>query len=164
MTLSISKSSLTVFDKNSRRAAKFVNTSANQKSPSEAAVVQYTENYYDIYGDIDGSISNNHRLPNDPCGDAWADFLLLKLLLFSLGIASVISTSYCRFPPEMEESFTLDNTSLNKYWTVYVISSVIQFIILIIWMLAIITAAFETGRCLRAEQFLSTRPVQLSYR
>ena len=40
-------------------------------------------------GDIDGSTFTGHlRLPNDPCADGWADFLLPKFFLLLIGTLS----------------------------------------------------------------------------
>jgi hypothetical protein len=149
----------------SRRAAKYVNTvDGFLKSPSEKAMAQYANDFYDIYGDIDGSVSNNHRLQNDPCGDGWADFLLLKLLLFFVGVASVITTACGRFPAETTGSLTLDQSSLNRSRKIFVVSSIVNFSVLLIWLFSIIKAVIVTGRHLRGEKFLSTRPVQLAMR
>jgi hypothetical protein len=89
---------------------------------------------------------------------------LFKILIFLVGIASVVSTAYCRFPPEVGASSALDNDSLNKYRTIFVVSSIVNFVVLLLWILAIIKAALVTGQYLRSEKFLSTRPVQLAYR
>lgn len=127
-------------------------------------MVQYADNFYDIYGDIDGSVSNNHRLQNDPCGDGWADFLLVKLLLVFVGVASVITTARCRFPAVTTGSLTLDEQSLDWYRKLFVVSSIVNFLILLIWLFSIVKAAIVTGKHLRGEKFLSTRPVQLAMR
>lgn len=127
-------------------------------------MAQYADDFYDVYGDIDGSVSNNHRLQNDPFGDGWADFLLLKLLLFLVGAASVLTIAYCRFPPESDGSFSLDVESINAYRKLFVVSSCLNFVVLLIWMFSLVATIVETGRQLRAERFLATRPVQLAMR
>eukprot|EP00980_Cylindrotheca_fusiformis_P029885 scaffold24008_cov132-Cylindrotheca_fusiformis.AAC.3 len=149
----------------SRRTAKYVKSvDGFLDSPSEKVLVEYANNFYDIYGDVDGSVSISHRLQNDPFGDGWADFLLLKLLLVFVGIASVVLTAYCRFPAEATGSLVLDDESIDRYRRVFVASSIVNFSILVLWLFNIATAAIVTGRYLRGEKFLSTRPVQLAMR
>lgn len=141
-----------------RRAAKYL---ARNQSPTE----RWVDDYYDQYGDIDGSASTIYlRLGNDPFADGWADFLLTKLFLLFLGVASVIGTAYCRFPPRHDNVAELDDEILDEYKFAYIISTALQFIILITWVFLILAAAMETGRKLRTEPFLGTRPVQLAYR
>jgi len=148
-----------------RRTAKYVKSVENNpRSPSEGAMAQYADDFYEVYGDIDGSVSNNHRLQNDPFGDGWADFLLLKLALFLVGAASVLATAYCRFPPEADGSFSIDFQSINTYRKLFVVSTCLNFLVLLIWIYNIISTIIETGRHLRAERFLATRPVQLAMR
>jgi hypothetical protein len=148
-----------------RRAAKYVTDGHNPTENSEEAVSKYVQDYYDRYGDTDGSASPGHlRLANDPCGDTWADFLLPKLLLLCVGIASVVATAYCRFPPDNDNIAELSDELIDRYKKVYVASSVTQFATVILWMYLIIVAALESGRQLRGEPFLSTRPAQLAYR
>ncbi|CAJ1959140.1 unnamed protein product [Cylindrotheca closterium] len=148
-----------------RRAAKYIESVENNpRSPSEGAMTKYADDFYDVYGDIDGSVSNNHRLQNDPFGDGWADFLLLKLGLFIVGAASVLATAYCRFPPESDGSFSLDLESINAYRKLFLVSSCLNFVVLLIWIYSLIITVIETGRHLRAERFLATRPVQLAMR
>ena len=148
-----------------RRAAKYVTDGQNPTEKSEEAVSKYVQDYYSRYGDTDGSASPGHlRLENDPCGDNWADFLLPKLLLLCVGIVSVVATAYCRFPPYNDNVPELSDELINRYKKVYVASSVTQFVTVILWMYLIIVAALESGRQLRGEPFLSTRPAQLAYR
>ena len=47
---------------------------------------------------------------------------------------------------------------------VYVLSSIVQFIVIEIWCVFIVYTSFVTGERLRREPFLSTRPAQLSFR
>lgn len=124
----------------------------------------YADDFYNIYGDIDGSVSNNHRLQNDPFGDGWADFLILKLLLLLVGSTAVLTTAYCRFPPEWNGSLSLDMHRINNYRWLFVASSCTNFIVILTWMFGIIVTIVETGRSLRGERFLATRPVQLAMR
>ena len=148
-----------------RRAAKYVTDGQNPTEKSEEAVSLYVQDYYNRYGDTDGSASPGHlRLENDPCGDNWADFLLPKVLLLCVGIASVVATAYCRFPPDDDNIAELSDELIDTYKKVYVASSVTQFVTVILWMYLIIVAALESGRQLRGQPFLSTRPAQLAYR
>jgi hypothetical protein len=90
--------------------------------------------------------------------------LFLKLLLLLVGISSVISTAYCRFPPDDDDVAGLSDEMLERYRTAYVISILVQLAVLLVWMYLILVSAMETGRQLRTEPFLSTRPAQLAYR
>lgn len=128
-------------------------------------MTEYADDFYSNYGDIDGCISNTHRLQNDPFGDNWADFLLPKLGLFLVGVSAVVTTACCRFPPDSGSySLALDDQNLNTYRWLFVASSCVNFVVLLIWIFNIINAIIDTGRCLRAERFLATRPVQLAMR
>jgi hypothetical protein len=148
-----------------RRAAKYVTDTQDNIDNSEKTISQYTDEYYDRFGDTDGSASTGHlRLQSDPCGDGWADFLLPKLLLFAIGVTSVIATAYCRFPPEDENVALLSERALFGYKQAYVASSIVQFTTVLIWIYMIVQAALATGRKLRTEPFLSTRHAQLAYR
>ena len=156
-----------------RKAAKYVSEAQKQTddrgagplSTTEAKISQYTNDYYEQFGDVDGSASTGHlRLQNDPFGDGWADFLLYKIFLFLIGAAAVIGTAYCRFPPDDENVSQLEYDMLERYRTGYVVSIISQFVVELIWMYLILEAAVVTGRILRNEPFLSTRPSQLAYR
>lgn len=136
-------------------------------SPTPEEITRYTTEYFDRHGDVDGSASAGAlqiRLSNDPCGDDWADFLLPKLLLLVIGAVSVLLAATCRFPTASDSSVSLSPKALYRYNTIYAASSMLQFIVLVLWLYCIIKATFVTGRKLRKEPFLSTRPAQLAYR
>lgn len=148
-----------------RRAAKYVAKANLPTSPTEEGISEYVKDYFERFGDVDGSASTSFlRLQNDPCSDGWADFLLLKLLLLLVGIASVVGTSYCRFPPDDEDVSVLSDSMIHRYKLIYIICVIVQMATLIVWMFLIIGAALDAGRKLRRQPFLGTRPVQLAYR
>jgi hypothetical protein len=149
-----------------RHAAKYViDGDSLDKEENEEAINEYITDYYDRHGNTDGTAYPRHlRLESDPFSSNWADFLFGKLLLLFLGIASVIVTAYCRFPPGIKDVTETSETTINHYKTAYVASIVTQFFSSLIWIFLIIHAALESGRKLRAEPFLSTRPAQLAYR
>ena len=133
----------------------------------DAHVTQYMSNYFEQHGDVDGILSTGElaiRLKSDPCGDSWADFLLPKLLLFGIGVASVIVTAICRFPTSTNSTVVLDPARLHTLNVLYVAGSIIQMIVLVWWVCLILRSAILTGAKLRKEPFLSTRPAQLAYR
>lgn len=91
-------------------------------------------------------------------------------MLLLIGIVSTITAAISRFPlSEMESmnprtSAFLNPDQFGRGSKVYVISSVIQIIVIQIWGISIIYNAFITGERLRREPFLSTRPAQLAFR
>lgn len=120
--------------------------------------------YYDQYGDVDGmaSIAASYlRLKSDPCGSDWADFLLMRLLLLLLGISTVVLTAFTRFP---ESIGWTDENSLEECNKIYVISSLVQLVIMTVWVLLIWWNTIVTGDRLKKQPFLSTRPAQLAFR
>ncbi len=149
-----------------RRAAKYVAKSEHPLSPTEERISEYVNDYFDRFGDVDGSASPAFlRLPSDPCSDGWADFLVVKLLLVLIGVASVIGTAYCRFPPDdQDDAVGLSDSMIRRYKWAYIVCIFVQFATVVIWMLSIIIAAIVAGRKLRREPFLGTRPAQLVYR
>lgn len=149
-----------------RRAAKYVTKSEHPLSPTEENISEYVNDYFERFGDVDGSASPAFlRLPNDPCSDGWPDFLLFKLLLLVIGIASVIGTAYCRFPPgDQNDAVGLSDSRIRLYKWSYIICTFVQFTTVVIWMLSIIMTAIIAGEKLRREPFLGTRPAQLVYR
>jgi hypothetical protein len=150
-----------------RRAAKYMAQADQTNYGSDEGVARYTSDYYERYGDVYGSGSAgmlHMRLLSDPCGDSWADFLLLKLLLFAFGAISVTITSLCRYPTAAESSSLLTPQLLYRYNAFYATSSIMQLSTLVLWVVSIFYATLMTGRELRKEPFLSTRPAQLAYR
>ena len=149
-----------------RHAAKYVIDGDNlDTEENEDAINTYIKEYYERHGDTDGSAYPRHlKLESDPFSSSWADFLFGKLLLLFVGIASVISTAYCRFPPAIADVTEASKRTIDNYKAVYVASIAIQFLTSFVWVALIIRAALESGRRLRSEPFLSTRPAQLAYR
>eukprot|EP00557_Chaetoceros_sp_GSL56_P006505 CAMPEP_0176504310 /NCGR_PEP_ID=MMETSP0200_2-20121128/15861_1 /TAXON_ID=947934 /ORGANISM="Chaetoceros sp., Strain GSL56" /LENGTH=1635 /DNA_ID=CAMNT_0017903725 /DNA_START=200 /DNA_END=5107 /DNA_ORIENTATION=- len=160
-----------------RRATQFLAKEGASKYNSIDSPSHHLTSYFDEFGDLHGSGPSawmNLRLKHDPFGDGWADFLVPKLFLFIMGICTVIFTSYFRFfSTDVTNTgifhsillrFSIDPPFLKDDYFVFTISSSVQFIILALWALLIIRAAFKTGAILRKEPFLSTRPAQLAYR
>ena len=137
-----------------RKAAKALNDGKDDHKEfiSSPRIVQ---NYYDEVGDIDGSTFTGHlRLPNDPCADGWADFLLPKIFLLLIGTISITLASFTR--PSAQNPFPNN--------TFYTISSIVYGMTLSIWTYLTLVALYETGEKLKREPFLGTRPAQLAYR
>ncbi len=151
-----------------RRAAKFVADSGHGNyGTDEVNLSAYMDEFFERFGDVDGIRSVGDlaiRLKSDPCGDSWADFLLPKLLLFSIGVAAVVITAVVRFPTSTNSDVVLDPSRLHTLNVLYVGSSIVQMLVLIYWIYLILRNTFLTGAKLRKEPFLSTRPAQLAYR
>jgi hypothetical protein len=146
-----------------RRAAKYMAMSENENYGTD----EYMANYFDRFGDVDGSGSAGSlaiRLKNDPCGDSWADFLLLKLLWLTVGATAVVITATSRFPTSIDSAAALTPARLHRLNALYVVGSVIQLFVMLVWVFLILRNTFLTGAKLRKEPFLSTRPAQLAYR
>jgi hypothetical protein len=118
--------------------------------------------YYDEYGDFHGTGTSStiFRMKHDPCGDHWADFLLPKVFFFFVGVSSVVISAYYRF----SEGPSGNSHSMVQSHSIYAASSLLQLLVLFIWVTSIIRAALKTGAALRKEPFLSTRPAQLAFR
>ena len=145
---------------------------------SDMPASSYTAAFYERYGDTDGAAfagALHSRLRHDPCGSQWADFLLPKLALLSIGIVCVVLGAMSRFPGKIAighqsrlyinaNTATLNRDALAIYKTIYVVSSFGQLSVLLCWGLLILWNTVNTGRRLKKEPFLSTRPTQLAYR
>eukprot|EP00536_Pseudo-nitzschia_multiseries_P010740 jgi/Psemu1/326150/estExt_fgenesh1_pg.C_3380001 len=145
-----------------RKAVKFVDDCKDEHKAfvSSPKVVQ---KYYDEYGDIDGSGFTVHlRLPNDPRADGWADFLLPKILLLAVGIASAIMISLSMTP--IDEAGPGSDDGFVAKGTLFVVGSIVFAITLCLWTFLTIAALYTTGEKLKREPFLGTRPAQLAYR
>jgi hypothetical protein len=140
----------------------YLRTSSQPIDNTSRILSDNNQSYYDEYGDFNGSgVSwGNMRMKHDPCGDHWPDFLLPKMLLFLLGASSVVISTYFRF----HDDSTVDEDLLIEYHDIYAITYLLQIFILSIWVGMIIRAALKTGKALRNEPFLSTRPAQLAFR
>ena len=113
-------------------------------------------------GDMDGSAFTGHlRLPNDPCSDGWAEFLLPKLLLWMFGVTSITMMAYSRI---LLSKIPNGDSSLTMNEVIYIFSALIHGSTIFMWTLLIIVALYVTGEKLKAEPFLGTRPAQLAYR
>jgi hypothetical protein len=146
-----------------RRAAKYLVKSENGNHGTD----EYMANFFDQFGDVDGSRSAGSlaiRLKSDPFGDSWADFLLLKLLWLTVGVTAVVMTAVSRFPTSIDSVAPLTQARVHRLNALYVAGSVIQLIVMLVWVFLILRNTFLTGAKLRKEPFLSTRPAQLAYR
>eukprot|EP00563_Minutocellus_polymorphus_P012378 CAMPEP_0181066466 /NCGR_PEP_ID=MMETSP1070-20121207/25342_1 /TAXON_ID=265543 /ORGANISM="Minutocellus polymorphus, Strain NH13" /LENGTH=1404 /DNA_ID=CAMNT_0023147035 /DNA_START=41 /DNA_END=4255 /DNA_ORIENTATION=- len=161
--------------------AKTANHLAREGHPyygSDMPASSYAAAFYERYGDTDGAAfagALHSRLRHDPCGSQWADFLLPKFALLIIGIVCVVLGAMSRFPGKIAighqsrqyinaNTATLDSDTLAIYKTIYVVSSFGQLSVLLGWGLLILMNTVNTGRRLKKEPFLSTRPTQLAYR
>ena len=126
--------------------------------------------YSEQYGDVDGSIGSSMalRMKHDIHSDSFVEFMLPKMTLLTVGIVAAVTAAASRFPMSESKS-TSDRVELNpdrfgQGSKVYVISSIIQLIVVQIWTIFIVYTSFVTGERLRREPFLSTRPAQLAFR
>jgi hypothetical protein len=156
-----------------RRATKFLASSARSQYDACASPSDNLASYFDEYGDLQGTTMYN-SLKHDPLGDGCADFLLPKVFLCAIGSFTTVVTSLFRFScSDLEDNcklhgflsrFVSDPDLFGEYNEVFVVWSVTQLVILALWAVLIIKEALKTGEILKREPFLSTRPVQLSYR
>ena len=146
-----------------RQAVKFVDDDKH-KHKEFISSPRVIENYYEEYGDIDGSAFTEHlRLPNDPFNSSsWADFLLPKIMLWLVGVLSCTMVAYTQH--SHGKTVTISNISLTTNDTMYIVSSLIYGSTIALWTYLIIIALYVTGETLRREPFLGTRPAQLAYR
>mmetsp|Transcript_18200 Transcript_18200/g.41924 ORF Transcript_18200/g.41924 Transcript_18200/m.41924 type:complete len:1231 (+) Transcript_18200:296-3988(+) len=131
-----------------RRAAKMLSDGKDNhkdfvKNP------RIVQNYHEEVGDTDGITFAGHlRLPNDPCADGWADFLLPKMPLLLVGVLSTTIASFSR----------------PSNGTLYSTGTIVYMMTLSIWAYLALVALYQTGERLKREPFLGTRPAQLAYR
>jgi hypothetical protein len=149
-----------------RRAVKLVGGAANKEGIDSPAAI---EHYYNEFGDIDGSAFTSHlRLPSDPLGDGWGDFLIPKLCVWVIGVVCVSTSAYCRFFMGYDSSDSdpskMSFYSFTNVEILYIVCSVTQVLTILLWIYLIIVALSKTGEVLKREPFLATRPAQLSYR
>ena len=148
-----------------RRTAKYIAKANTSFTGSEEEFIErYSQDFFETYGDVDGTGSSETldvRLKNDPCGDSWADFLLLKCLLLFFGVANVIVCSVYRFSTNTDMG---PPQRLANEITIYIYSSILVLLIKFFWVFLMLRHAIRTGKKLRTEPFLSTRPAQLAYR
>jgi len=131
--------------------------------------------YYKEYGDVHGggaatSMALRHK--HDTRSDSFLEFIFPKVTLLIIGVISTVTAAVYRFPVSESEMAAMTPTTaaylnpdrFGHDSKVYVISSVVQFIVIEIWCVFIVYTSFVTGERLRREPFLSTRPAQLSFR
>lgn len=107
-------------------------------------------------------------MKHDIHSGSFAEFVIPKLSLLLLGTVASVLAAASRFPKSVSNA-TSDRTELNpdrfgSGGKVYVLSCVVQIVVIQIWCLSIVHASFVTGERLRKEPFLSTRPSQLAFR
>ena len=150
-----------------RQAVKYVETDNDHPEINTPTAV---EEYYKEFGDIDGSAFTSHlRLPSDPYADGWADFILPAGFVWLIGVACAILSAYCRWLhvvlDAQDNTMTYgvfgDKSTINS---IYIISSTVGVITILIWVYIILSSMIDTGEKLRREPFLGTRPAQLAYR
>ena len=148
-----------------QRTAKYIaKADVTFNGNEEEFIDRYTQEYFDTYGDIDGTGSSETldvRLKSDPCGDSWADFLFSKCVLLLIGVSAVIVCSSYRFSAN---AALVSPRVLEHYNTIYVCGSFIELFVIFFWVFLLLRQAIRTGSKLRKEPFLSTRPAQLAYR
>ena len=129
--------------------------------------------YYNEYGDFHGggaAISMALRHKHDTYSDSFFEFIFPKVTLLIVGVISTVTAAIYRFPVSEMEVMTpttaayLNPDHFSHGSKVYVISSVVQFVVIEIWCVFIVYTSFVTAERLRREPFLSTRPAQLSFR
>ena len=124
--------------------------------------------YYQQYGDVDGGGTAALRMKHDISSDSFVEFMFPKIALLFIGIVASITAAASRFPmaesSSMSQRIELNPDRFGSGSKVYVISSVIQIIVINIWCVFIVYTSFVTGERLRREPFLSTRPAQLAFR
>ncbi len=106
-------------------------------------------------------------MKHDIHSDSFAEFIIPKMSLLLLGTVASVLAAASRFPKV--SNATSERTELNpdrfgRGSKVYVLSCVVQIVVIQIWCLSIVHASFVTGERLRREPFLSTRPSQLAFR
>lgn len=170
-----------------QRSIRFLQTSENNEYYNSAKPLSDNMfSYYDEHGDPDFASLSILRMKHDPCGDNWLgtlmrqhfchfpfdhtkavkllllflDFLLPKIFLFIIGSISIFVTSYFDYL----DGSLVGISTLHQYQRFYASSSMLQMLTILLWVILIIRAVIGTGKTLREQPFLSTRPAQLVYR
>lgn len=127
--------------------------------------------YYQKYGDVDGGGNASSMaliMKHDIRSDSFVEFIFPKIMLLLVGIVASVLAAASRFPKSVSNSTTerieLNPDRFGSGSKVYVLSCVVQIVVIQIWCLFIVHASFVTGERLRREPFLSTRPAQLAFR
>ena len=147
---------------------KSLSVRSSQRSDPEGDRWAQVRGYYQKYGDVDGSGSSLAlRTKHDVNSDSFFEFILPKISLLIVGVASAITAAASRYP--MESSASSERVELNpdRFGSgskVFMLSSTLQLIMFQVWFCFILYTNFITGERLRREPFLSTRPSQLAFR
>jgi len=124
--------------------------------------------YYQQYGDIEGGGTAVLKMKHDTESDSFVEFMFPKVALLFIGIVASITAAASRFPmsesKSISERIELNPDRFGSGSKVYVLSSIVQLIVIQIWSIFIIYTSFVTGERLKREPFLSTRPAQLAFR
>ncbi|KAL3803811.1 hypothetical protein HJC23_003973, partial [Cyclotella cryptica] len=129
--------------------------------------------YYKQYGDVDGGgavTTSVMRHKHDLNSDSFVEFIFPKVLLLTFGVVSTVIAASSRFPESgvgrMNQSSAsfLNPDRFGGRGQLYVISSVVQILVIQLWAIMIVCTSFVTGERLKREPFLSTRPAQLAFR
>jgi len=158
-----------------RRVSQLRQATKHIKPPSEVGDDRWAQVkwYYKEYGDFHGGgaeISMALRHKHDTRSDSFLEFIFPKVTLLIIGVISTVTAAVYRFPVSEMTVMTpttaayLNPDRFSHDSKVYVISSVVQFIVIEIWCVFIVYTSFVTAERLRREPFLSTRPAQLSFR
>ena len=158
-----------------RRVSQLRQATKHIKPPSEVGDDRWAQVkwYYKEYGDFHGggaAISMALRHKHDTRSDSFLEFIFPKVTLLIIGVISTVTAAVYRFPVSEMAVMTpttaayLNPDRFSHDSKVYVISSVVQFIVIEIWCVFIVYTSFVTAERLRREPFLSTRPAQLSFR
>lgn len=90
--------------------------------------------------------------------------MIPKFFILVVAFTSVLVTAIARFLASDDGEATLLPADLEKYEELYIAGSLVQFGTMVIWVVLIFQRAIGTGKKLRKEPFLRTRPAQLAYR
>ena len=108
--------------------------------------------YYQQYGDYHGvgtAHSNAIIMKHDVNSDSFVEFLVPKLSLLVIGTVASITAAASRFPmsesSSMSEREELNPDRFGSGSKIYVISCIVQIIVIQIWCLFILYTSFVTG-------------------
>ncbi|GMH77648.1 hypothetical protein TL16_g07482 [Triparma laevis f. inornata] len=103
--------------------------------------------------------SNKLVLKHDPRSAFYSDFIAPKFLLLCLSIVSLIVVILSRFPETLGM-----NPQGGALSTLYLVASLVQMLVLAVWVYCICGAAIRTSKKLKEESFFVTRYAQLTFR
>lgn len=133
-----------------RRVIELQKATKHLSPPSEIADNRWSRVswYYSQYGDVDGgggvAISSALRLKHDLSSDSFVEFIFPKVMLLIVGITSTIVAASSRFPSiENTETPTaaafLNPDQFGSRSKLYVLSSIIQLVVIQIWAVFIVS-------------------------